>query len=144
VGVLVSLIIQAVVLLLASIYIFKIDWGRPLSISLVTLGMIVAATGFGVMVMSFIKNTRQTGPVLGGVMTLTGMLGGLFTNGIPNIPEAFDTATLSMPQGWAMRGWKLALSGATPDQVLLPFGVMLGLGAIFFAIGVVFFRRRFA
>jgi hypothetical protein len=66
------------------------------------LGLIVAATGFGVMLMSFIKNTRQTGPVLGGVLTITGMIGGLFSNGMPNIPAAMDKVALSMPQGWAM------------------------------------------
>jgi ABC-2 type transport system permease protein len=143
-GVIVSLIIQVAVLLFASMFIFSIDWGRPLAVGLVALGLIFAAAGFGVMLMAFIKNTRQTGPVLGGVLTLTGMLGGLFTTGIPNLPAAFDTATLAMPQGWAMRGWKLALAGAGLDQLLLPVMVMLVMGAVFFAVGVLFFRKRFA
>lgn len=143
-GVLIALIIQVAVLLFASIFIFSIEWGRPLAVGLVTAGLIFAATGFGVMLMAFIKNTRQTGPVLGGVLTLTGMLGGLFTNGIPNLPAAFDVATLTMPQGWAMRGWKLALAGAGLTEILLPVLVMLAMGAAFFAIGVLFFRKRFA
>lgn len=143
-GVFVSLIIQVAVLLLASMLIFSIDWGRPLGVGLVAVGLIFAATGFGVMLMAFIKNTRQTGPVLGGVLTLTGMMGGLFTTGIPNLPAAFDAATLAMPQGWAMRGWKLALAGAGLDEILLPVIVMFLMGAAFFAVGVLFFRKRFA
>jgi ABC-2 type transport system permease protein len=143
-GVLIALILQTLVLLAASMLIFRINWGQPLTIGLVTVGMIVAATGFGVMVMSFIKNTRQTGPVLGGVLVVTGMLGGLFTNGIPNLPPAFNTVTLSMPQGWAMQAWKLTLSNADPLDALLSTGVMFLLGIVFFAVGVLFFRRRFA
>jgi ABC-type multidrug transport system permease subunit len=110
----------------------------------VTIGLLVVAGGFGVLIISFIQNTRQTGPVLGGVLTLTGMLGGLFTNGIPNLPPAFDTAKLSMPQGWAMTAWERSLSGASPTDVLVPVGVMLIMGSVFFAIGALKFRRRFA
>jgi hypothetical protein len=81
---------------------------------------------------------------MGGVLTLTGMLGGLFTSGVPDIPEVFDTVRLAMPQGWAMYGWELALQGAGAGQVLGPVAVMLGLGGLFFGIGVILFRKRFA
>jgi ABC-2 type transport system permease protein len=143
-AVVLTLVVQVVVLLLASSLIFGIHWGRLPVVALVTLGLIVVAAGFGVLLMSLIQNTRQTGPVLGGVMTLTGMLGGLFTGGIPNMPAAFDTVRLAMPQGWAMYGWELAVGGAGVGRVLLPVAVMLGLGALFFGIGVVRFRKRFA
>ena len=143
-GVVVSLCIQVVLLLLASALLFRIQWGQPATVALVSLGLIVAAAGFGVMLMSFIKNSRQTGPVLGGAMTLTGMLGGLFTTGVPNLPPSMDTITLVMPQGWALQGWKLALSGAGPLQALIPVLVLVGLGFLFLAVGVVLFRKRFA
>jgi ABC-type multidrug transport system permease subunit len=96
------------------------------------------------MLMSFIKNSRQTGPVLGGAMTLLGMLGGLFTTGIPNLPAAVDTVSLVTPHGWALQGWKLALSGAAPGQALVPVLVLLAMGFVFFAVGLTLFRRRFA
>jgi ABC-2 type transport system permease protein len=144
VAVVLTLVVQVVVLLAASGLIFGVRWGQPLTVVLVTLGLIVVAAGFGVMLMSFVKNTRQTGPILGGVLTLTGMLGGLFTSGLPNIPEMFDTVRLVMPQGWAMYGWELALQGAGVGEVLMPVAVMLGLGALFFGIGVIRFRKRFA
>ncbi|MEJ2210074.1 MAG: ABC transporter permease [Anaerolineae bacterium] len=143
-SVVLTLVVQVVVLLVAAGLLFGIRWGQPASVVLVTLGLIVVAAGFGVLLMSFIKNTRQTGPVMGGVLTLMGMMGGLFTNGVPNIPDLFGTVRLAMPQGWAMYGWELALQGAGPGGVLLPVGVMLGLSALFFAVGVVLFRRRFA
>jgi ABC-2 type transport system permease protein len=143
-AVVLTLVVQVVVLLLASSLIFGIRWGQLPAVASVTLGLIVVAAGFGVLLMSLIQNTRQTGPVMGGVMTLTGMLGGLFTSGIPNMPAAFDTVRLAMPQGWAMYGWELAVDGAGVGRVLLPVAVMLGLGALFFGIGVIRFRKRFA
>jgi ABC-2 type transport system permease protein len=143
-GVMVALCIQVAVLLLASALLFGIHWGRPATVVLVSLGLIVASAGFGVMLMSFIKTSRQTGPVLGGVMTLMGMLGGLLTTGIPNLPAGFATVTLVTPQGWALQSWKLALSGATVGQTLIPVLVLLLLGLAFLAIGVALFRKRFA
>ncbi len=143
VGVLVTLVLQATVLLAASALIFHITWGKPLSVGLAVLGLIVAATGFGVMLMSFIKSTRQTGPVLGGVLTLTGMLGGLMTNGIPNVPEIMDKVSLTMPQGWALRALKLSLAGNGAEASVLPMVILLVLGVIFFGIGLTLFRRRF-
>jgi len=143
IGVFVTLVIQSIVLLAASALIFHISWGQPMSVALATLGLIVAATGFGVMLMSLIKSTRQTGPILGGVLTLTGMLGGLMTNGIPNIPTAMDTIALSMPQGWAMHAWKLTLAGGSAGTILLPVLVLLILGVLFFTVGLLSFRRRF-
>jgi ABC-2 type transport system permease protein len=143
VGVLVTLVIQTIVLLAASALIFHISWGLPISVVLATSGLIVAATGFGVMLMSFIKSTRQTGPILGGVLTLTGMVGGLITNGIPNVPPIMDTIALSMPQGWAMHAWKLTLAGEPAGTLLLPALVLFVLGALFFSVGLMSFRRRF-
>jgi ABC-2 type transport system permease protein len=143
VGVFVTLVVQVTVLLAASALLFHITWGKPLSLSLAVLGLIVAATGFGVMLMSMIKTTRQTGPVLGGVLTITGMLGGLMTNGLSNIPEVMDKITLTMPQGWALQALKLSLAGGTARAILFPMLVLVSLGFLFFVIGLTLFRRRF-
>ena len=144
IAVFIALIVQVIVLLLASALIFGIRWGEPLSVALVALGLIVAAAGFGVLIMSFIKSTRQTGPMMGGVLTITGMAGGLFTTGFQNLPAAYDTVTLFTPHGWALRGWKAALAGGGVGDVLLPVVVTLGMGIVFFVIGALVFRKRFA
>ncbi len=144
IGMVVSLCIQVAILLLASIFLFRIQWGQPVTVVLVSTALVVAAAGFGLLAMSFVKHSRQTGPVLGGVMTLTGLLGGVFTVGIPNLPASVDKVTLVAPQGWALHSWKLALAGAGPAQVMGPVLVLLALGLVFFAAGVARFRRRFA
>jgi ABC-2 type transport system permease protein len=144
VGVFIIVVVQAVVVMVASAIAFKINWGQPITIALLTVGLVVIATGFGLFLMSFAKSARQGGVVFGGVLSVTAMLGGLFTVAIPNLSAAFKTLGLFMPQGWPLRGWLLALDNAGPLDVLLPLSVMLISGAIFFALAVVIFRKRFA
>ncbi len=135
---------QAVVLTIASALIFRIRWGQPLTVLLVTLGLVAVSTGFGLFLMSFAKTSRQAGLVMGAVLTVLGMAGGLFSAGMDVLPRAFETVALLTPQGWAMRGWKLSLAGAAPSDVLLPVGVVLVMGIVFFAAGALTFRRRLA
>jgi ABC-2 type transport system permease protein len=140
----ITLVVQVVVLMLASAVIFRIHWGEPLATALVALGLVVAAAGFGVLLMSFLKSTRQAGPVMGTVLTLSGMVGGLFTTGFQNLPATYETISLLTPHGWALRGWKLVLAGSSASDVLLPVAVTLVMGIVFFTIGALVFRRRFA
>ena len=72
-----------------------------------------------------------------------GILSGLVPTGDPSQPSPFDTLGLALPQGWALRGWKLALAGAGAGEVLLPFVVLIAAGALFFILGTLVFRRRF-
>ncbi len=138
------LVIQILVLLLASALLFRIRWGNPLSLLAMTFGLVVAASGMGVLLMSFVKSSRQAGPVLGIVIMLTGLLGGLIPTGDPTQPSRFAGLSLALPQGWAMRGWRLTLAGASPDQIMLPFVVLVVVGIVFLAAGTAVLRKRFA
>lgn len=136
--------VQAGLLIAASTLLFGLRWGQAGSSLLALVGTVAASSGFGVMLASFIKTTRQGGPVLGGGLSVAGMLGGLFTQAVPNMPAALSKVALALPQGWVMRGWNIAISGRSAPDLLLPFAVMLAWGAACFAIGVLVFRRRFA
>lgn len=135
---------QIVVLLAASAWLFHIRWGAPLALATVMSGLLVAASGFGVFVVSFIKSTRQAGPIIGGVQSLAGILGGLFTTGVQGLPRLFDHVKWVTPHGWALVGLKRAVAGAGPSEVLVPTLVLLVMGATLFGVGVLAFRRRFA
>jgi ABC-2 type transport system permease protein len=138
-----TIIVQAIVLIVAAALAFRIQWGDLPSLVLVVAGLTVAAAGLGVCVVAFLKNLRQSGPIIGGVLTVTGMLGGLFTSTI-KMPAAFETLNLAFPQGWAMRGLRLVLEGGQLTDVLVPVGVMAVIGAALFSIGAARFQRRFA
>ncbi len=138
--------VQVLTLVVASTLVFKIDWGEPLPIGLMTLGLVVVATCFGLFITSLLKDTKQSGIVYGGVMTVFGMLGmsSVFTAGTPDASGASETLSLITPHGWSVRGWVTLLEGGGVSDVLLTVGVMLGLGIVFFVIGVLKFRKRFA
>ena len=133
----------AVVMIIASL-LFKITWGDPLMVLLSIVGLVICAAGFGLFLLSFIKNTRQAGPVIGGVLTVTAMLGGLYSMTVPNAPAFMDTMSLFMPQGWVIRSWKMTLNGGQLIEVLLPVLVAVAIGAVLFGIGTLNFRRRYA
>ena len=136
-------IVQGIVLLVASHFIFKIQWGDPKMIILALLGQVMAAAGLGVLLISFVKTSRQAGPILGGALTAMGMLGGLFTANIV-MPEAFNKLAVFTPQGWVIRGWKTVLNGQPLTDLLLPLMVMVVIGAIMFLVGAFRFNKRFA
>jgi ABC-2 type transport system permease protein len=140
------LTVQIVVLVVVSSLVFGIDWGPPRAIALVIAGLVVLASSFGIFITSLLKNTRQSGIIYGGVMTVMGMVGmiGVFTAGADSTPTAVRQAALVVPQGWAVRGWQLLLAGADVQQVLLTVAVMLAAGIALFVIGVLRFRKRYA
>lgn len=138
-----TVLVQVAVLLAASALLFNIRWGSPLSLAAAALGLTVSAAGFGLLLLSFARNTRQAGALIGAGLTLSGMLGGLFTVGVRNLPPLFNTFTLIMPQGWAMKAFRLALNGAGLSELLVPMLVMIAMGSLLFALGAMRFNKRF-
>jgi len=139
-----TVIIQGVVLMVFARLAFGVDWGQPASVALAVVGQVIAAAGLGVMLISLVKTTRQAGPVLGGGLTASGMLGGLVTVGIQGMPAVFDTLSLFTPHGWVLKSWRVAIAGGAPGELLIPFVVSVVIGGAMFAIGAALFRRRFA
>ena len=143
VAVFASVIVQGLVLLIATHYAFGVEWGEPLSVALALVGQVAGATGLGVLLIAFVKTAKQAGPVIGGGLTAMGMLGGLFT-GTGTLPEIFTRLADFLPQGWVIKAWKLALAGQGPTELVTPTLVLLLIGAVCFAIGAWRIQRRFA
>jgi ABC-type multidrug transport system permease subunit len=126
--------------------IFKTKWGAPGPLSMAVVGLVVLAGSFGIFIMSWLKDSKQAGVVIGGVMTVLGMVGisSVFTANVPGAEGGItEILPLFVPQGWAMHAWRLAIEGGTASDVLPSLGVMLVLGAALFAVGVIRFKKRF-
>jgi ABC-type multidrug transport system permease subunit len=139
-----TVICQGIFLMIFARLAFRVDWGQPGSMLMALFGQVIAASGLGVLLISFIKNTNQGGPVLGGALTVLGMLGGLMTVAFPNMPAIFNQVSRFIPQGWVLSGWKLALAGQPPATLLAPLAVVTAMGVVMFALGALNFRRRLA
>lgn len=140
-----TVVVQMVTLLILGQLIFDIHWGALLPLGLVTAGTILTAAAFGIFLMSLLKNTKQSGAVFGGVLTVTGMLGmiKIFTMGAVSSPWT-DAVSLFVPQGWATRGLLQVMNGAALPDVLLTTLVLVVISAALFVIGVLRFQKRYA
>lgn len=137
-----SVIVQGIVLIVAAHYAFGINWGKPGSVLMALTGQVTTAVGLGVLLISFVKTSQQAGPMLGGGLTVLGILGGLLTAGL-SLPDAFTRLAVFTPQGWVIKTWKDVLSGQPAPDLIIPFVVLTAMGMIMFAIGAMKFRRRF-
>ena len=145
VAVFITVILQGIVLMVAGHYAFGVNWGEFGGMALALTGQVIAATGLGVLLIAFVKDSRQGGPVLGGGLTGLGMLGGLFTANMPNaMPAAMNTIANFTPQGWVLKSWRMVLDGQSAGDLLTPFLILMVMGVVMFAIGAVKFRKRFA
>jgi ABC-2 type transport system permease protein len=141
-----TVLVQVSVLIVAARLIFGIQFGAGRLVALAALGIVVAASGFGVFINSFLKDTKQGGVVFGGVLTVSGMLGmiSIFMMNSPAAARLGDTVSLLVPQGWAVRGLMLALDGKPLSSILLNTLVLFAWSAVFFGIGVWRFNRRYS
>ena len=145
VAVFMTVVVQGLVLMIAGHYAFGINWGEPAGIALALTGQVIAATGLGVLLIAFVKSTRQGGPVLGGGLSALGMLGGLFTANMPNaMPAAMNMIANFTPQGWVLKIWRIVMDGGATGELVIPFFVLLAMGILMFAVGALMFRKRFA
>lgn len=138
--------VQVAVLILAARLIFKIHWGDPLSVTLMAVGIVFSASSFGIFVNSFLKDTKQSGVLFGGVLTVTGMLGliSVFTMSSPTTTLMSNTVSLLVPQGWAVRGLTQSMNGDPITGLLVNTLILLVWSAAFFVIGVWRFNKRYA
>jgi ABC-type multidrug transport system permease subunit len=110
------------------------------------VGLIIIAAATGLFLVSFLQNTRQTGIIFGGVLTITGMIGliSVFTAGAPNTPESLRTISLLVPQGWAIRAFETSMDGGAVSDMALWFAGLLVWSLVFGFIGQRRMQTRFA
>ncbi|MBK8823399.1 MAG: ABC transporter permease [Anaerolineales bacterium] len=137
--------VQVFVLLVSAHFLFKIQWGDYLSVILMSAGIIFSASSFGIFVNSFLKNTKQGGVLFGGVLTVTGMIGmiKIFAMNSPIAAKMGDTISLLVPQGWAIRGLMQAMNSEPINEILITMLASLLWSAVFFAVGVWRFNKRY-
>lgn len=139
-----TVIIQVVVLMIAARLIFGIQWGSLQAVTIVALGIVCSASTTGILICSLLKNTKQSGIIFGGLLTVTGMVGmmNIFT-GNPD-GNQFGIVPLFVPQGWAARAMLYAMDGRAIAQILPYFLALIAMSIVFFIVGVWRFQRRYA
>ena len=100
----VTVLLQAVVLLIAGRLIFGIQWGRLDAVALLTLVAAGVAGGLALLVISFAKTPAQAGAIGSGIYLVLALLGGNFT-GTAQTSGGLRTVQKFTPNGWLIEGW---------------------------------------
>ena len=135
----IMLVVQIASLLFVSGWIFGIQWGNPAGELILAIGIGTAAAGFGILLLSFLRDMRSSGLVFSSAVMVTGFvgLGAVFTGS-----DEMGNQALFVPQGWALKGlW--ALQSADVSGWMLSAVVLLAWGLVLFIIGKIRFDRRY-
>ena len=116
---------------------FGVAWGdAPLAVVLTLGALVLTATGMGVMISALVKTRSQLAAITPVLSTAMAMIGGCYWP-IDITPPFMQKLALATPTGWAMRALTDTVArGMGVQAVLVPVAVLLGMGAVFFAIGL--------
>ena len=143
VAVFLTVLVQAIVLLIAGRLIFSIHWGRIDAVILLTVVAAGVAGGLALLVISFAKTPAQAGAIGSGVYLVLALLGGNFT-GTAQTGTTYAFIQQFTPNGWLLHGWDTAMRGGGVADIRWQVLVPLGFAVAFFFFAVMKMRRRFA
>jgi ABC-2 type transport system permease protein len=142
-SVFVTVLAQAVVLLLAGRLLFGIDWGGLAVVVPLTVVTALVAAGLALLVISLVRTPAQAGAIGSGVYLVLALLGGNFT-GTATTAGTYARIQEFTPNGWLLRGWDASMRGGGLQDVGWALLIPTLFAAVFFAIAVLRLRRRYA
>jgi len=135
--------LQVGVLVLASAVLFRLNWGSPLPVLLLVIGVALGASSWGILLASFSKNPYQVTNLGTALMLLFGIMGGAFIS-VDSFGGMMKIISKITPHAWALEGFQtLALGGALNDIVVDLVGLLV-MTIILFAISILISRKRWA
>ena len=128
---------------LAGRLLFSIHWGRLDAVTLLTLAGAAVASSLALLIISLVRTPGQAGAIGAGVYLILALLGGNFT-GTATVGTTYATVQKLTPNGWLISGWDTVMRGGGLTDIAAALLVPLAFAAVFFAVAVVRFRRRYA
>lgn len=135
-------LLQMSILFVAGHFLFKISWGNPLAVTLLTLALVAAITGWG-MLPAVVSRTPGQASAIGTAITLTfSALSGTF---VPRgaLPNWLQGLSLVTPNAWGNEWYYRLINGASLNEVLPAVLVLLAMATVLFAIASIAFRRMY-
>ena len=128
---------EATVLVGFGATLFRVPWGSaPLAVVAVLGSLVLACTGLAIMCSVLVRTRSQLSAIAPALTTALAMLGGCYWP-TEITPPAMQKLALGTPTGWAMVGLKNTVArGMGLESVVVPCVVLLGMAAMFFAVGL--------
>jgi ABC-2 type transport system permease protein len=132
---------QMGVLIIISSLLFQMNWGDPLAVTLTTLALVLAATGWGLIPAAFSRSSGQAASAGTAIVLIFAALAGNF---VPRMamPEILQKISLITPNAWGIETYYALVNGSGLADILPAIWALLGMAAITFAISILMFRRQ--
>lgn len=137
---LVMALMSLAVIVLGTSILLGARWGDPLVVSALLLAAAVAATGIALLAVAFTRSEEQAGSAVAVVTMTLAILGGAFFPANQG-PELMSSLSLVTPHHWFLDGVNGAASGADASSLAGPLGVLLAIGVVAGAFGLLRARR---
>jgi ABC-2 type transport system permease protein len=130
-------ILEAAIMIGFGVLVFHVPWGDdPLGVVMIISSFALTATGLGVMISTLARTRGQISAVTAVLATAMSMLGGAYWP-LDIVGPTMRTIALLTPTGWAMTGLtNVVVRYQGTMQAVLPSAVLLGMAALFLAVGV--------
>ncbi|SIS55356.1 ABC transporter permease [Salimicrobium flavidum] len=134
-------LVQIAVLFSFGVIVNDLPLGDPLALLVLSLALAFIVTGWG-MAMAVIVKTENMGIALTQVLALGGaLLGGLWMP-VEFMPEFVQTISQSLPQYWALQGYKdILLSGSDITDIWINLLFLIVAGAGGMGLALLFYPR---
>jgi ABC-2 type transport system permease protein len=133
--------LQVGVLILACAILFRLDWGSPLPVLLLIIGVALGASAWGILLASFSKNPYQVSSLGTALMLLFGIMGGTFIS-VDSFGGVMKYISKITPHAWALDGFQTLALGGTLNDIVVDLIGLLAMTIILFAISILVSRKR--
>jgi ABC-2 type transport system permease protein len=133
--------LQVGVLVLASAVLFRLNWGSPLPVLLLVIGVALAASSWGILLASFAKTPYQVSSLGTALMLLFGILGGVFFQ-VGSMGSVMKLASKITPHAWALHGFDTLALGGTLNDIRVDLIGLLVMTVILFGASIIISRKR--
>jgi ABC-2 type transport system permease protein len=137
---LVMALVSLSVIVLGTSLLLGARWGDPLVVAALIVAAAVAATGIALLAVAFTRSEEQAGSAIAVVTMTLAILGGAFFPANQG-PELMSRLSLVTPHHWFLEGVNGAASGADATSLAGPLGVLVAIGLVAGAFGLLRARR---
>ena len=138
-GIFLTGVAQVAVLIIASTFMYNLQWGDWIGLIALIASAALAATGWGLLFASAVQTPEQVAGVGSAVMVLFGAISGTFTQIDNAFVNAFGSIT---PNQWALQGFNKLGLGQSIIDILPNIGALWLMAAVLFVISAALFRRK--
>lgn len=145
IGVYLSGVVQQVLLIGVSTWLFALNWGDAWGVLALILCASLAAVGWGLFIAALARTPAQVASAGTALMLIFGLLGGSFVD-LGDMPPALYVLSRLTPNAWGLDGYAILAGGGSLSQIAQPLLALLLMGVVLITLaGMVLTRsRRFA